>query len=335
MNIDISVIVCHHKGFFIDKFVESCLKQENVSFEIIVVTSDIDLASRGMKGCIVINGPQYPASKRNMGARIAKGKYLAFFDDDVEIRPDCLKEFKDCLDTQLPCGMVYGKLLKMDEPTRFDEAGGFLTWTGFIWSRAEQNEIDRGQYDSTECILAGKSASCMIRADLFKKVGGFDEDFGILGEETDLSWRVWLSGNLVFFLPYAVGLHAFNTRFKPAKDYYTSERVHFRGCCNYVTLLLKNLEARNLWRILPIHLLAWFTAGCVMICTLKLKQGANVLKGLVYVLSNIGKIWKKSREVQSSRVISDRKLFSYIYKNPSIGYYIQRFLRYITIGLHG
>ena len=327
----ISCILCHHKGDFIYKAVESIKQSINVTFEIIVVTSDDDLALKGIPGCYVINCYGGPAEKRNLGARGAKGEYLAFFDDDVEINKDCLENFlKSGID-----GMVFGKLYNMEHRNRFDEAGGFLTSTGFIWSRAGQNDIDSGQYDYTCMILAGKSASCIIEANVFHKVGGFDEDFWILGEETDLAWRVWLYGHDVRFKPNAVGYHAFNTKFKPVNEFYTSKRVHYNGCRNYITMLIKNLEAHNLWKILPIHILIWFTAGCIMCLTGKLKQGLNILRGLAYVLVNLEYLLKKRKDVQEARVKLDSEIWPYIFRKAPKGYYKQRFLRYLGTGLHG
>ena len=328
---EISVIVCHHKGDFIYKFVESVKKSVDVSYEIIVMSSDENVYGNGIPGCIVFNGPPMPAEKRNMGARIARGNYLAFFDDDVEISPTCLLE----LYTNCGFSMVYGKLHKADERNRFDEAGGYLTSTGFLWSRAGQNDLDEGQFDTQETILAGKSASCMIHRTLFKKVGGFDEDFEILGEETDLSWRVWLNGGKVYFVPSATGIHYFNTKFKPVSKYYTNERVYFNGCRNYITMLIKNLEWRNLSWILPQHILIWVIAGFLMLLRGRLKSGLNIFRGLWYIVRNLGMILEKRRKVQSSRAKSDGECWTHIYRRPPKGYYIQRFTKYITGSLHG
>ena len=332
---DISVIVCHHKGTFVHKFVDSIKKSVGVTYEIIIITSDEAFALEGITGCKTSFGPPMPAEKRNVGYRLSTGKYLAFFDDDVEVDPDCLLKFKEFLDAHPTFGMVYGKLYNMEHRNRFDEAGGFLTSTGFIWSRAGQNDIDTGQYDVYETILAGKSASCMMRAETFHKVGGFDEQFGILGEETDLSWRVWLNGQKVCFVWDAVGYHAFNTKFKPAKDYYTSSRVHRNGCRNYLTMLTKNLGGENLWRILSLHLTLWSFAGLAMILALKFRQGMNIFLGLIDYFKNLPTTLAKRRTIQENRDITDRELFTFIYKNPSAGYYLQRFCRYLRIGLHG
>ena len=331
---DISIVVCCHNQGFIHKFVKSVHQSVGANYEIIVVSSDDLLCDVGIPGCTVINGPAMPAAKRNMGARIARGKYLAFFDDDVEIEPLCLATFKNCMD-MTKAGMLFGKLHKGDEPTRFDEAGGYLTPTGFIWSRAQQNLVDEGQYDEIEPIFAGKSASCIIETRLFNKIGGFDEDFEILAEETDVAWRVWLSGREVLFCPQAVGIHWFNCKRKDTKVYYTSKRVHRNGCRNYCVLLIKNLETHNLCRILPIHVSIWLITSFIMIGTGKFGEGVNILKGLWYVIRNLGYILRKRRKVQSQRVKSDEQLRACIQRTPKLSYYTERLSRYLRTSLHG
>ena len=334
---EVSVILCHHKGDFIYKAVASIKSSLGVdSSEIIIVTSDDNLALGGIKGCLIVNNYGGPAEKRNVGARLAKGKYLAFLDDDVEVEEYCIAQQIWLLKRNNNYTMTYGKLYNMEHRERFDEAGSYLTRTGFLWSRAGQNEVDTGQYDNYEDILSGKSASCVIESETFNSLGGFDEDFWILGEETDLAWRVWLSGKKVGWVPYSVAYHAFNTRFKPASEFYTSKRVHYNGCRNYITMLIKNLEARNLWKILPVHILIWFTVAIAMLFTGKVRQSVNIILGLGYVLRNLPKILRKRREVQDKRVRSDRDLWPFIFRpSPPRGYYLNRVKRYLKIGLHG
>lgn len=331
--VDISIVVCHHVGTLLDGFIESVALSENVDYEVIVMTSNEELSLKGIKNCLVFHHTGLPATKRNAGARIARGKYLAFFDDDVTIDPLCLYHLKDGIKDKV--AMTYGRLWNMEHRNRFDEAGGYLTWTGFIWSRAGQNDIDNGQYSKDELIFSGKSASCMIRKDVFKKVGGFDESFGILGEESDLSWRVWLSGKQVLYTPQATGYHAFGTKFKPKEKFYTNKRVYFNGCRNYTVMLIKNLEVKNLLKILPIHILIWFFAGVGMFFVGRFTASWNIFCGLGYVLKNIIHISKKRSIIQSKRVICDNELLPLIKRNIGVSYYTNRFLRYLSTGLHG
>lgn len=334
-NPNISVVICNHVvGDLFYNTIASIKAQKDAYFEIIILTSSEQLAEVGVKDCLVIHSTKTPAEKRNAGARLAKGQYLAFFDDDVDIDDNCLAEFLEALTLNPNMGMVYGKLWNMEHRNRFDEAGGYLTATGFIWSRAGQNDIDHGQYDKPEPILAGKSASCMVKKSVFNEVGGFDDDFGILGEETDLSWRIWLAGYAVYFDHLATGYHAFNTKFKPVNKHYTTSRVQYNGSRNYITMLIKNLEAPNLCRILPLHIAIWFGVACVMSIT-KPRQGIAIFRGLLYVLTNMKLILRKRRLIQEKRRVSDRDIWPFIYRRTSWAYYRTRITRYITLGLHG
>lgn len=331
-EIDISVVILHHTGDLLFPMLDSLFKSKNVNFEVIVMTSSEKLAMEGIKGCLVMHSVAMPAEKRNAGVRLSKGRYIAFFDDDVTIDPLCLYHLKNGINPSV--GMTYGKLWNMEHTNRFDEAGGFLTWTGFIWSRAGQNDIDKGQYDKDDYVLAGKSASCMVTKLTFVKAGGFDEDFGILGEETDLSWRIWLKGQAVLYCPKATGLHAFNTKFKPKEKHYTNDRVFYNGSRNYCTMLIKNLGKEHLW-IVPLHMTIWFLVGCIMLITLKIKEGSAILRGLWYVITNRKMILEKRRKIQQNRVKDERYIWKKIYSAPPRGYYWTRLCRYVTLGLHG
>ena len=328
--IKVSAIVCHHQGDLVYGAIRTLLESRNVEFEIIVVTSIPNLQFESVR-TLHLDGE--PAKKRNYGVRCARGSLVAFFDDDVEVDRDCLAEQAKLFDDQ-SVGMTFGKLKNMEFRDRFDEAGSYLTWSGFLWARAESGVVDTGQFEKIQPVLAGKSASCMIRRSLYNKLDGMDEAMGILGEETDLAWRVWLSGQIVLYAPQSLAYHAFNTKFKP-QSFYTPKRVYYNGCRNYITMLLKNLEARNLWKILPFHILIWILAGFGMACVGKWSASGNIFRGLLYVIDHALSIAKKRKSIQQGRLIRDQELFLLILRQPSWRYYLQRFARYIKVGLHG
>lgn len=331
-NKKISVILCHHKGRLIDDAIKSlndCVNRKD--FEVIVMTSDVTY-----KHCLadrLIFQEGGPDVKRNIGFKFAQGSYIAFFDDDIEVQKHAVLEMEKLLDE--PCvGMVFGKLLNMEHRNRFDEAGSYLTTTGFLWSRAESHVEDTGQYEEAVPILAGKSAACMIRRNLFVKTGKFDVSFGILGEETDLAWRVWLCGFKVMYCPQSVTYHAFNTKFKPA-DFYTPDRVYFNGCKNYIMMLVKNLETINLWRILPVHILIWIVSAFAMLFGGRVRAFKLIFKALFHVFTHWNLILNKRAVVQKTRQIKDKDLFKFILKSPKFSYYLERLKRYVQVGLHG
>lgn len=334
MNPDlISVIFCHHKGrTLLLNSVKSILDSKEVEFEIIIATSDPTL--KEVDGTRVVEIQGGPAHKRNIAYRYAKGDYIAFFDDDIEATPSALFYMLQELKKD-KIGMVYGKLLNMEFHDRFDEAGSFLTSTGFLWARAESGCKDTGQYEDICPVLAGKSAACMIRREVFWKVGGFDASYEILGEETDLSWRVWLYGYQVLYVPKSVTFHAFNTRFKP-QDFYVPKRVYYNGCKNYLTMLYSNLGKKHWIFPVGLQICVWSFAGIGMLLTGKFEAGVWIFKGIFYFFKNIRTIWLKRFNVQKKiRKISDRELFPIIQFNPHISYYTNRFFHYIKSGRHG
>src|SRR3990167_2395775 len=214
-----SVILCHHVGNFIPEAIKSIQASLEVDYEIIVVTSVENIYFDGARTVFCKGGPSH---KRNIGATYAKHDYLFFLDDDIEVTPYFLFEMIRGLD--MPnVGMVYGKSLNMERRKMLDNAGSFLTWTGFLWAREESGLMeDKGQFDKIEEIFAGKGACMALRRSTFYKVQGFDPDYEILAEETDISWKVWFVGQKVLWIPRAVLYHAFNTSFKEWNYFYSN-----------------------------------------------------------------------------------------------------------------
>ena len=311
----VSVVICHHKGDLIQR----CFKSlEKINANKIIITSQQTLEPRYTVFYVDKNEPTY---KRNLGTKLLTNKYLAFLDDDIEIKYDCISQMEDYLDSHSDVGMVYAMLYKMDNHQIIDTSGSFLTWCGFLYE-TYINRIDPIP------ILSGKSALCMVRRDIFEQVGRFDEDFVIYGEETDLSWRIWLAGYKVMVLPSAIGYHAFETALKP-RDYYNPYFIHYHGCKNYITMLIKNLPARKLY-IAGINAFIWFIIGCCL--WFRNKQGAKwIMQGIWYNIINFDYIWRKRKVVK--RINQD--FYRYICKNPSLFYYFNRFKDYIVHQLHG
>jgi len=340
----VSIIVCHHQGNLVYDAVNTLLLTDNVEFEIIVATSIIHYPLFKKEPFLnsnvkVIDIPGGPAVKRNKAClrvtshRMVKFNFIAFFDDDVEVMSDTVYKMYMLMKT-IKSGMVFGKTLNFERRHILDGAGSYLTNTGFLWAREEHGNEDTKDYERSLPVLAGKSASCMIRREIFEEVGLFDESYEILGEETDLAWRVWLKGHPVWFCGNSITYHKFNTSLKP-NDFYVPERVYFNGCRNYLSMLITNLELKNLLIPLTVQIIVWTTAAIGMIITGKVKAGFLIFKGLGYIYENLGSILIKRHKVQSTREITDKELFKYVRKSPPIKYYIYRLFHYIKTGRHG
>lgn len=326
MENKVSIIICHHTGKLVDKCLDSL---KNAEAEKILATSDTDLFSfqkwlkpnGQVKLLTFIPELNQPTLKRNFGASFAKGDYLVFMDDDVVAGKRCIERMASYLDDHPDTGMVYAMLYKMDDHKKIDTSGSFLSWCGFLYETYQERI-------TAVPVLSGKSACCMIRKDLFNKIGRFDEEFVMYGEETDLSWRVWLAGYKIMVLPSAIGYHAFDTALKP-REYYNQDYIFYHGCKNYPMMLIKNLPTNKLY-IAAINAFLWGIMGCCLL--FKNKRGAGLIfKGISYNIRNFGAIWGKRKRIQAGASHQCHQIYS---RNPPLMYYFSRFIDYLKDQLH-
>ena len=72
MQVEISVITCHHKGDLIYGFIDSVKQSLGVSYEIIVITSDDELALKGIPSCLVLMGHRCRQRSATLGLGLQK-----------------------------------------------------------------------------------------------------------------------------------------------------------------------------------------------------------------------------------------------------------------------
>jgi GT2 family glycosyltransferase len=144
----------------------------------------------------------------NLGAANARGDLLLFLNNDIEIiEPGWLDELVRW--AQLPhVGVVGPKLLYPDR--RIQHAGVVfgLGLVGHIFSRAP--ERTSGVFGSTEWYRnyqAVTGACQMIRGDVFRQLGGFDERFRLTFSDVVLCMEAWKAGYRVVYTPYSRLIH--------------------------------------------------------------------------------------------------------------------------------
>jgi len=337
----VSVIIVNHNGIaFIEDCLKSVLNSQYTNFEVILVdngSTDGSLerareafGSEPRLRFVQNNASLGPAVGRNRGARVARGRYLIFLDNDTQVENEWIGGFVAVFENDSSIGAAQAKLLRMGSVEQYDCAGDYLGPLGFLIERS-RGARDTGQLDFIADILSAKSAGSIIRRDLFERIGGFDEDYYMYLEETDLSWRVWLSGHRVVFVPNAVVYHAFNTPKKDFKRYYTKDIVRYYGCRNYITTLIKNLEFGNLIKMLPIHIACWIALSFFFALRGGLLDSFYILKGIGWNVLNLGTLLSKRKCINKNvRVVSDADLLNKIMDNKRINYYLGKAKAYLT-----
>jgi len=159
------------------------------------------------------------ASGRNAGAELAsrlfQPQYLMFLDNDLVLRPGFVRALLEPFAGDPQLGQAQAKLLYFDEPERINDGGGCRI--NFWLGRTDPvgfKQIDRGQCDQVApCISCG--GAMVVRADLFRELGGFDGMFDPFGpEDLDFSLRLQQLGYEALYIPTAVALHEANHTFE-------------------------------------------------------------------------------------------------------------------------
>lgn len=180
----------------------------------------------------------------NRGAKIARGKYLYFLNPDVWLEPDCLEELAGRAEetkSKIACAL----LLDYDSGNVQGEGmPGFDIFGCMTPPRVRERIV----HPFAVC------AFFFMERGLFEKLGGFDGEFFLYGEETDLSWRGWISGEPISLIRSARIHHQGASSGDRAVENRTNESKRFYANRNQLLGLLKN--ARCLLLVLALNQLA-------------------------------------------------------------------------------
>ena len=139
--------------------------------------------------------------------------YYVLINSDIEVPQGWLKPLVDWMDSHPACGACGPKLLSWRERDRFEyagAAGGLLDRYGYPFCRGrilQKVEKDHGQYDTPADVLWVSGACLLVRASVWKALGGLDERFFAHMEEIDLCWRMQLRGWKVTLVPASSVYH--------------------------------------------------------------------------------------------------------------------------------
>lgn len=142
----------------------------------------------------------------NQAHALARGEYIHFLNNDTLVQPGWLDALLATFTRFHDCGIAGSKLLYPDG--RLQEAGGI------VWSDASGCNIGRDddpekpEYAYAHEVDYVSGASLLLRADVFRHLGGFDERYApAYYEDTDLAFRIREFGRKVYFQPASVVFH--------------------------------------------------------------------------------------------------------------------------------
>ena len=140
-------------------------------------------------------------------------EFFVLLNSDVEVTARWIEPLVATLTNHRNVAAVAPKLRSYGRREYFEyagAAGGYIDILGYPFCRGRilsSLEEDKGQYDTPQEVFWASGAAFCCRADVFRRLGGFDADFFAHMEEIDLCWRMQLSGYKIMVEPRSVVYH--------------------------------------------------------------------------------------------------------------------------------
>lgn len=265
----IAVVILNWNGkSFLERFLPVLLER-TPSAEIIIADNasaddSVSFLRNNYSGIRVIqNDRNYGfAGGYNVALSQIDADYFILLNSDIEVDYNWLEPLIATMESDSDIAACQPKIIDFYDRNRFEYAGasgGFIDKLGFPFCRGRifnSLEEDHGQYNDQTDVFWASGACLMVRADIYRSVGGLDKDFFAHMEEIDFCWRLHNHGKKVRVVPESRVFHIGGGSLPKKSSHKTY--LNFRN--NYI-LLYKNLKRDKIFKILTIRLfMDWFAA---------------------------------------------------------------------------
>ena len=147
------------------------------------------------------------AAANNIGVKNASGEYVLLINNDTKVTANFLKPLVDALEKDQSIGVIQPQVRSLINTRLLDSVVSYLTSTGFMYHFGYMKPWKNKKYQKRMYGFSIKGACFMMRRKEYINLGGLDEDFVCYVEESDLCYRVWLSGKKVMYEPGSIMYH--------------------------------------------------------------------------------------------------------------------------------
>lgn len=239
------------------------------------------------------------AAANNIGARLARGKWLALLNADAFPQPDWLEKLLQATEANPEASFFSSRQVQANSPDLMDGAGDVYHISGLAW-RHYYNLPSRQFGLQTEEVFSACGAAALYSREDFLQAGGFDEDYFSYFEDVDLGFRLRLAGKKCLYVPEAVVHHVGSASTGKRSDF----SVYY-GYRNMIWTFFKNMPSPLIWFLLPLHIL---TLSFFMIYLSMRGQGRVILRAIRDAILGMPNVMRKRREIQRNRKIRSSDL---------------------------
>ena len=303
----VSVIIVNYNGKrHLEKCLESLMKVDYEKYEVILVDNNstdnsVEFVKNVYPSVIIIKlDKNYGfAEPNNIGAKIAKGDFLLFLNNDTKVNPNFIQEMVNVFNQDSKIAISQSLLLKTNG--EIESSGDFIDIIGRAYmSKEKVTEVKE--------ILGARGACMMVRKNIFWELGGFDKNFFASFEDIDLSWRAWIWGYKIVLVPNSIVYHTGGQTVQLLRS-----EIKFHGVKNTLVLCFTNFEAplNKIIKLFYVSLMKksfGISVGTDYELARPLPSFGTVFRGLMWVLKNFKYVSVKRKKVNSRRARTTEEL---------------------------
>ena len=286
-----AIVVAYNNGDALGRCVAS-LREDDV--EVVVVNNGDPVSVDGAR-VVESGGNRGFGAGCNLGAASTDAEVLVFVNPDTVVERGAVAALARALeDTEI--GIAQARLRLLDEPGLLNSSGNVLHVSGLAWPGGYREPAE--VVGAVRDVAYASGAAFAIRAELFRRLGGFTEKLFLYQEDLDLCWRARLAGLRVVVTPDADVLHEYALERPGRQKEYYLER-------NRLVFVLTSYSVRLLLLLAPVLLAA--ELGLV---ALAVREGwwRQKLAGWIWIARNASWLAAQRRRVQALRRVPDRVL---------------------------
>ena len=181
-----------------------------------------------------------------LAATGSEPEWIWLLHDDSNPDPAALRRLLAAAETDPVADILGPKLREWPSLKRLLELGVTISGTGRRETGLERGEYDQGQHDEVRTVLAVNTAGMLVRRRVLERLGGFDEQLPIFGNDLDFGWRAAAAGHRTVIVPQAVVFHAEAAHRGLRRTALTGRHTHYQERRAALFTVLANSRARSL-----------------------------------------------------------------------------------------
>ncbi|MGH9040714.1 MAG: glycosyltransferase family 2 protein, partial [Acidimicrobiia bacterium] len=199
-----AVVVAWGEAPSLGDCVAALLASEGAAVEVVVVDNGVHdgsvaaLTPDNRLRCVEAPGNLGFGGGCNLGVTAAAGEVVAFVNPDALVEPGALARLAGVLEDPT-VGIATAQIRLLREPELINSAGGAIHFLGLGWAVGYGQPASR--FSTGRDVAAASGAAMALRAETFAALGGFTDELFLYHEDAELSWRCWMAGWRVVYVP--------------------------------------------------------------------------------------------------------------------------------------